>query len=98
LVVDDRVEGGGAGGGDGEADAAHGVARREAAAEPSPGPPRVGGLPYSAPRPALEEVPRRARALPRRRIEDVGMGGIEDDVDRARPLVHEEDAAPALAA
>ena len=98
LVVDHGIQGLGPRGGQGQADAAHGGAGGEPAAEPRPVRAGVDRLPDAAARPALEEVAGRARALPHGGVQDVGPARVLDEVDGPRVVVHVEDPRPALPA
>ena len=84
-----------------DADAADaiGVPRRQARGELAPGRAAVAGLEEAAVRPVEGAVfPRALPRLPQRRVDDVGVRGIEQHVDAAGVLVLVEHALEAPAA
>ena len=84
-----------------EADPPDGVAGREAGAldvQARERPAAVVGAPEPRARPALAEVPRPARARPRRGVDARRVGRVEEDVDGARVVVEAEHALPRPAA
>ena len=95
--LDERVEGVGLGGSEGEADPAH-LLLGEPLLDPLPGLAAVGRLVNTRPRAAVDEGEDVAPALVGGGDEGVGVAGVHDDVGHARVLVDREHGRPGLPA
>ena len=70
------------------------VALGQPVRELAPGVAAVGGLVQAAAWATPVEAPGAALALVHGRVEDIGVGGVDDEVDRAGVIVDEEDLVP----
>ena len=85
------------GGGGGQRDPPHRSARQPVAAQPRPGVAAVVGAPDAAAGPPADEAACRPSPLVGGREEGVGVGGMQDEVGRARVVVHAQHVAPGAA-
>ncbi len=98
LGFDDGPDAIGIGAGDGDADAAENGFGQAVAFEFLPGGAAIGGAIEAAAGAAAVEAPRSAAHLPERGVDDVGIGGIEGEIDAAGLGIFVENFLPGLAA